>query len=88
MVVRPQLTCEEDLPPQAEPGLVLCLDTLPTDTRENIPDSESDKLPVEEPDLHCVPDETQTQHHPRSAGRAYGEGCSIYGKHCRPDWNP
>ena len=49
------------------------------DTRENIADSESDKLPLEEPDLHCVPDETRTQHHPHSAGRAYGEARGIIG---------
>ena len=35
-----------------------------------------------------MPDETRTQHHPCSAGRAYGEAHGIYGKHGRLDWNP
>ena len=43
---------------------------------------------MDEPDIHCVPDDTRTLHHPRSAGRTYGEAHGIYQKHRRPDWNP
>ena len=43
---------------------------------------------MEEPDLHCVPDDTKTQHHPRSAGRTYGDARGVYQKHRNPDWNP
>ena len=43
---------------------------------------------MEEPDLHCVPDHTKTQHHPRNAGRTVGDARGIYQKHRRPDWNP
>ena len=46
------------------------------------------ELTVDEPDIHCVPDDTRTLHHPRSAGRTYGEAHGIYQKHRRPDWNP
>jgi len=28
------------------------------------------------------------QHHPRSAGRTYGEARGIYKKHMSPDWDP
>ena len=43
---------------------------------------------MDEPDIHCVPDDTRTQHHPRCAGRTYGDAHGIYRKHRRPDWNP
>ena len=46
------------------------------------------ELTVDEPNIHCVPDDTRTLHHPRSAGRTYGEARGIYQKHRCPDWNP
>ena len=42
----------------------------------------------EEPDIHCVPDDNKTQHHPRHAGRTYGEAQGTFQKHLSPDWNP
>ena len=43
---------------------------------------------MDEPDIHCVPDDTLTENHPRSAGRTYGDARGIYQKHRNPDWNP
>ena len=32
----------------------------------------------EELDIHCVPDDNKTQHHPRHAGRTYGEAQGTF----------
>ena len=73
-MLQTQLTPVPDLPP-------------PPDSRPQcMQDAESPE--PEEPDIHCVPDDNKTQHHPRHAGRTYGEARGTFQKHLSPDWNP
>src|ERR1700709_1515694 len=40
------------------------------------------------PDIHSVPDDNMSLHHPRHARHTYGEAPGTFQKHLSPDWNP
>src|SRR5205085_1801913 len=60
----------------------------PDPTQHSRDDIESEEMTVDEPDIHCLPDDTRMQRHPWSAGRTYSDARGIYQKYRQPDWNP
>ena len=83
--VQTQLTFEPDVTSHPEPLSLRPSEFFQPEDLESVIDSE---VPVDDPDIHCVPDNNRTQHHPSSAGRTYGDAQGIYQKHLHPDWNP
>jgi hypothetical protein len=68
-----QLTRVPHLPPE------------PDSQPQYLQDAESPE--PEEPDIHCIPDDNITQHHPLHAGHTYGETRCTFPKQLSADWN-